>query len=102
MIADADIQAWLETNAHTTPSIITPYVQSAVDKTLQYRVHAVREGLAGKSEISQGGTVSAMAKKPAALGQMSFTVGQDDQCLITLTLMEAGTQIGEYRFECPR
>lgn len=102
MIADADIQAWLETSARTTPSIITPYVQSTVDRTLKYRLHAVREGQGGKSEISQGGTVNVVAKKPTALGRMSFTVSLNDQCLITLTLTEAGAQVGEYRFECPR
>ncbi len=102
MVSDADIQAWLDTTAHTTPSIITPYVQTTVDKTLHYRVHAVRQGQGGKSEIRQGGTVKAMAKQPAALGQMSFSVDQDDLCTITLTLTEAGTQVGEYHFDCPR
>lgn len=100
MVADADIHVWLETSVRTTPSIIIPYVQSAVDKTIRYRMHAVRQGQSGKSELNQSGSVYALAKQPASLGRVSLTVGKNDQCYIDLTLTEDGSPIGTYHFDC--
>lgn len=102
MISDAAIEAWLDTNSHVRPSIVTPYVQSPVDMTLQYRLHVRREGRSGKSTITQGGTVNAPAQTPAALGNFAISVAQDDQCTVTLTLSDAGLKVGEYQFDCPR
>lgn len=47
MTADADIQVWLETVARTQPGVIVPYVRSAEDTTLRYRLHTVRQGVGG-------------------------------------------------------
>src|SRR5690606_18087436 len=102
MIGDAAIHVWLDSDSHTRPSIITPYVQTPEEKVLQYRVDVRRSGRSGTSSLSQGGTVKAFAKTPAALGRFSLTVAKEDECVVTLTLTDGGIKVGEYHFDCPR
>jgi hypothetical protein len=102
MIADADMNVWLETLSASQPSVIVPYVQSAADKNVKFRVKVVREGSSGRSEISQGGALFVPASKAMALGRMSVNVGAQDNCHIEVTFTEAGKPAGEYRFDCPR
>jgi len=102
MIGDSDIQVWLETQAATQPGVIVPYVQSAVDKRLSFRVRVIREGRSGRSEISQGGSIFTAAAQATPLGKMSLNVKDGDICEIELTLTEAGKPTDMYRFDCPR
>lgn len=102
MIADSDIQVWLEAQTQSRPSVIVPYVQSTVDKSVAYRVRVTKENNSGRSEISQGGTIFMMATKPTPLGKMSLSIGDADVCEIELTLTETGKASDKYRFDCPR
>lgn len=102
MIADADMNVWLETLSASQPSVIVPYVQSAADKNVSFRVKMVKEGKGGRSEVSQGGTLFVPAAKAVALGRMSVNVGAQDNCHIEVSFTEAGKPAGEYRFDCPR
>ena len=102
MIADADMNVWLETLSASQPSVIVPYVQSAADRRVTYRVKVIKEGKSGRSEISQGGSVFMQASRATALGRMSMSVGEQDNCRIEVTLTEAGKPAGEYQFDCPR
>lgn len=100
MFVDADIQVWLESSAPRT-EIVTPYILSPVEKTLQYRLRAIKESSRGRSEISQSGTVTAPAKKALALGKMAMSIAPADTCRIELTLSESGVMFATYLLECP-
>lgn len=102
MIADADMNVWLEMLSASKPSVIVPYVQSAADKNVSYRVKVVKEGKSGRSEISQGGSLFMPASKAMALGRMSLSVSDQDNCHIEVTFTEAGKPAGKYLFDCPR
>lgn len=102
MIGDSDIQVWLEMQNSTQPGVIVPYVQSTVDKRLNYRVRVIRENRSGRSEISQGGSVFMTAARATALGKMSLSVKDEDVCEIELILTESGKPADRYRFDCPR
>lgn len=101
MIADADINVWLETQARTAPGQIVPYIQSVQAGTFEYRVQAVTEGQHGRSELNQGGSVRLKAEQAAALGRMSFSRQANDRCHINVTVSSKGVQVGKYFFECP-
>ena len=102
MVADADIQVWLEAVAQSRPSVIVPVVQSAVDKQVDYRVRVIREREGGRSEVSQGGTVFMPAATPTPLGRMSVSLKDGDICEIELTFLQSGKLVDERRFDCPR
>lgn len=105
MNADADIQVWLETIARTQPRVIVPYVQSAQNGSLRYKMRATRQGPQGRSVISQGGTIEITAGTPAALGRLAISRSPDDDCQIELTIQKgSGTGPGasrDYQFSCP-
>ncbi|MFW7342697.1 curli-like amyloid fiber formation chaperone CsgH [Pollutimonas sp. H1-120] len=101
MNADADIQVWLETMARTQPVVIIPYVQSTENKTLGYRLRAVKDGPGGRSVLGQGGTLQVPADTPTALGRMSLNYSARDACSIDLTLNENGEAQRNYHFACP-
>ncbi|TCT10432.1 curli-like amyloid fiber formation chaperone CsgH [Paralcaligenes ureilyticus] len=102
MVADTNLQVWLETNANTTPSIVVPYVQSSEEKKIHYELHAIKKGRAGTSEVSQSGIVRVLAKMPTALSGMALSASKDDTCQIVLILAEGGVPVGNYHFDCPR
>ena len=101
MAVDGNIQVWLETD-HKRGSLVTPYVQSAEPRTLQYRVRATKEGSAGRSELTQSGRVKIESAQPVALGKFSMSVGSADKCRIELSLLEDGALLATYILPCPR
>jgi|SRR5690606_22369706 len=105
MNADADIQVWLETIARTQPSVIVPYVQSAQNGYLRYKMRAIKRGPQGRSVISQGGIIEMIAGTPVALGRMAISRSAEDDCQIELTIQKGGATGPEgsqaYQFSCP-
>ncbi|NYT24143.1 hypothetical protein H0A73_11055 [Alcaligenaceae bacterium] len=101
MFVDGNIQVWLEADK-MKGSVITPYIQSSVQQTLQYRLRATKEGSHGRSEISQSGTITTEARQPMALGTIGMSVAPEDACRIELALAEGGVLIATYLLSCPR
>ena len=101
MVADSNIQVWLETFAKAQPAIVVPYVRSSADTTLRYKVRTVKKSDTGKTVIGQGGVVTVLANVPAALSHMSLSRTPNDECEIDLVLSEAGVADRNYHFKCP-
>ncbi|MCI2808558.1 curli-like amyloid fiber formation chaperone CsgH [Eoetvoesiella caeni] len=101
MFIDGNIQVWLEADK-AKDNIITPYIRSPVQQTLQYRVRATKEGSHGRSEISQSGTITTQAQQAMALGTMSMNIAPTDTCRIELSLAEGGVFFAMYLLDCPR
>lgn len=101
MFIDGNIQAWLQAD-EKRGSLITPYIRSPIQQTLQYRVRATKEGKYGRSEISQSGTITTRAQVAIPLGTISMATTPTDICRIELSLAEGGVFFATYFLDCPR
>jgi hypothetical protein len=102
MVADINLQAWMETNAAMHPPMVTPYLRSAESQHIHYKLQVIKMGRGGTSNVGQSGSVSAQAGAPTALSQFSISVGPQDKCRIELTLTPDGAASIRYHFDCPR
>lgn len=103
MLADMDMQVWLDTVAGTAPPIVVPYLRTDRDARLGYRMKVVKSGRSGSSRIDQSGTVSARAGTPQEISR--FGIGrlqESDRCEIEIEMLEGDQVRGRYRFDCPR
>ena len=101
MSADLNLQVWLETAARTNPSVIVPYLQSSENRTLRYRLHTVKKGRQGRTELTQAGTVTAQANVATPLVRMSVTRSAQDECHIEIVISDGQQLEKTYSFECP-
>ena len=101
MLVDGDIQVWLESDGRKG-SLITPYIQSPDERTIQYLLKAVKSGRSGRSQITQSGTVTTTSNQPVALGRFSISIASDDECHIELFLTDDGALLAEFMLPCPR
>ena len=101
MIADTGLQVWLET-ADAQRNTVIPYIEAATDRSIQYRLHAVRQSSGGTSRVNQSGTVRAPARQPTALSRISLGAGKASACRIELILADGGIPLGKYHFDCPQ
>lgn len=102
MVADANLQVWLDTQANTRQALVVPYVRSVKDMQISYHMEVVQRGGGSTSRISQQGKVSAPAAQPVSLGRVTLGVQKNGECSIELVLQENGAELGVYRFDCPR
>lgn len=102
MIADTNLQVWLETDANTRPAMLIPYVQSDKNRNMHYQLYAIKDGRSGSSRVSQSGTIQVLAKQPTAISRMSLSTNKSDSCRIELILAEGGLPLGKYSFACPQ
>lgn len=102
MIADANLQVWLDTQASMGQTVMVPYVKSVTDLRMNYRLDVIQRSAGGTSRISQQGTVNAAAAKPTPLGRVALGVQKGGECRVELKLSEGGKELGAYQFDCPR
>lgn len=100
LLADMNLQVWLETVPDARPRIIVPYVQSPAAGDLQYKLTVTRQGPSGSSNISQGGGIHIRANSPTALTRLSLSIDENDSCHIELILLSDGVASGAYQFDC--
>lgn len=101
MVVDLNLQVWLDAQSTPTQTLVIPYLQSPRELQLQYRLHLVRHGAAGNSDIAQGGAVRLLANQPTALSRLSFDANAAADCNIDLQLQQEGQTVGVYHFDCP-
>lgn len=101
MMADSDVQVWLDQIERMRPSMVVPYVQSEHAQSLRYRVRVVQEGSGGRAVIGQTGAVSLIPNTPAALSRFSVNRSPGAQCQIEIFLIGNGMKERRYHFECP-
>lgn len=100
MIADTDLQVWLDTQANTSQRMLVPYVKSVRDIQVTYRMDVIQRGGAGTSRISQQGKVDAIAAQPTALGRVALGLQNVGECRVEITLRENQKDLGVYNFDC--
>lgn len=99
MNADTDLQVWLETQAHTRPEVIVPYVQSSQATNLRYLLRTTVTHGGGSSRISQGGALDVPAHTAVALPGLAISQ-PGGQCRIELVLTERTGDDKRYEFDC--
>ncbi len=102
MIADTNLQVWLDTQAQLGQTVLIPYVKSVKDVQVDYKMSVIKTGKSGNSRIDQGGKVHANAAEPTALSRMSINLQKEDECHIELKLHNGNEELGTYNFDCPR
>lgn len=102
MIANADLQLWLDMEVYMGKTTVIPYVKSVTEKQLNYKLDVIVIGASGSSRISQGGKVNISAARPAALSRLSLELKKEDDCSIDLVLHDGDQNLGKYHFPCPR
>ena len=102
MIGDSDMQVWLDSQPNAGHLIIIPYVKTAREMQLHYRLNLIQSSNSGNSSISQGGTVKLSAASATPLSRVVITPNKDGECRIEVTLREGEQALGNYRFDCPR
>lgn len=93
-----DIDVWL--NAERTAELVKviPYVRTAEEMKVDYRIELLRKG----TTIRQSGSVQASATAPAKMGAMTVNANSPvGTCSIVIVLQSGGENLGEYRFDCP-
>lgn len=101
MIADSDIQVWLDTQGRVQPRTIVPYVVSQQAQELRYRVRTVQEGNGGRSVIGQSGAVTLTENSPAALSRIALSQQPGARCEIEVVVTGADKKAQRFLFECP-
>jgi len=101
MNADIPLQVWLEASASPPPAIITPYVRSATDTRLRYRIDAFREDQNGRATLRQSGQTMVPAGQATALGHLQLSRTPNDHCEIVVWLLASNATPVEMRFACP-
>jgi hypothetical protein len=102
MIADTDLQVWLDAQPNAGQTVMIPYVKSAKDLQMSFRMDVIQHSGAGTSRISQQGRVNAPAEQPTALGRVALGAQTDGECRVELTLNDGAKELGAYHFDCPR
>ena len=100
MVADADLQVWLDSTPGGGQMVMVPYVKSVNDVRLGFRMDVLQQAGAGTSRISQQGQITARAAQPTPLGQVTVSVQPDANCKVELTLKRDGQGESTYRFDC--
>jgi hypothetical protein len=103
MMADADLQVWLDTQPGAHQTVMTPYVKSAKNIRMTYRMEIIQRG-AGTSRINQQGKVTAIAAQPTSLGRLTIGLQKSGECRIEIVLRDEAntTELGVYQFDCSR
>jgi hypothetical protein len=102
VIADADIQVWLDAQFNAGQTVVVPYVKSARDLRIHYSMSVIKKGSSGSSRVSQQGDVMAVAAEAIALSRLVLGLQKEDDCRVELTLQDRGQELGVYQFDCQR
>lgn len=100
MLADSDIQVWLDTQHAATQAVIVPYVQSAIDARLQYRISLVQRSGGNTSQVSQQGVVELTAGQPARISRLTVNATPDGSCNLDIVLRDQGNELARFNFDC--
>jgi len=102
MIADVQMQVWLETMPGSVPAVVVPYVRTDRDARLAYRIRLLKSGPSGSSSTIQSGAVEAQAATPRELSKVSVASQPGDACRIDIEVREGANVPRAFRFDCPR
>jgi hypothetical protein len=102
MMADADLQVWLDTQPGTNQVVMIPYVKSVRNMQMHYRLEVVQRSGGSTSRISQQGQVNAVAAQPMKLAHVAIGMQAGGECRVEVALSNGNRDMGTYRFDCAR
>lgn len=101
MVADTDVQVWLDMVERVKPAVVVPYVQSNRTESLRFRVRVVQDGVGGRTVIGQAGAIHLSPGTPSALSRVALTRQAGSQCSIEIVLIRNYMKEEYFRFQCP-
>jgi hypothetical protein len=102
MVADTDLQVWLDMHASAAQTVIVPYVRSARDAHIAYRMEVIQSKGGSMARISQNGVINATAAIDTPLTRIALSVPKEGECRVELTVNEEGKDADIYHFDCVR
>ena len=100
MLADSDIQAWLDLTATPGMAIIAPALRSATPRNLDYAITINKTGAGGTSLIKQSGKKQVDAGATVYLSTTSLSLRDGEQCNLTMVIQEDGVVVYRNEFSC--
>lgn len=100
MVADADLQVWLDTQINVGQMVIIPYVKTVKDVLVDFRMNVIQKGAVGTSRITQEGRINAVAAKPTPLARLALGAQKNGECSVELVLREGEGDSRTYEFDC--
>jgi hypothetical protein len=100
VLADSDIQAWLDLTPTPGMAIIAPALRSATPRNLDYTITINKTGAGGTSLIKQSGKKHIDAGVTIYLSKTSLSLRDDEQCNLTMVIQEAGVVVYRNDFSC--
>lgn len=101
MLADSNLQFWLDTQQQAAETQVVVYARSTRDTELGYHLEVVRHGRNGQSSVRQGGQRILVAGQALALSRLAINIQAGDDCRIELTTREGEAAPIVHRFDCP-
>ncbi len=101
MIADSDIQVWLDSQPNGGQLLMVPYVKTARNMKLTYQLKLIQNRKSDHSNVRQGGTVMLHAASATPLSRIVITPITDGECRLEVTLHEGEQMLENYSFTCP-
>lgn len=100
MVADTDLQVWLDSRAVAAQVVMIPYVRSARDTQIIYSMNVIQNKGGNTARISQKGKVSAAAAADTALTRVALSMQKEGECRVELVVSEEGKDAATYHFDC--
>lgn len=102
MIADADLQVWLDSQPIAGQLVMIAYVKTARDMQVTFRLKMLQTSESGSSSVSQDGMVRVSAASATPLSRVAITRSKEGECQLEVTLREGEQVLGNYSFDCAR
>jgi outer membrane usher protein FimD/PapC len=99
-MSDADLQVWLDTQANIHQMVVIPYVKSAKEVQMNFRMDVIQKSGGNSSRISQQGQVHIAAEQAVPLARVALGIQKEGECQVELALREDGKDAGVYKFDC--
>lgn len=100
MLADSDIQAWLDLATTPGMAVIAPALHSALSRNLDYTITINKTGPGGTSLIKQSGKKHVDAGATVYLSSTSLSLRDGEQCNLIMVIQEDGIVVYHNEFSC--
>ena len=100
MLADSDIQAWLDLTSTPGMAIIAPAVRTATARDLDYTITIDKSGAGSTSVINQSGKKHVDAGATVYLSNNLLSLRDGEYCTLTMVIREDGVVVFRNAFNC--
>jgi hypothetical protein len=100
MMPISDVQVSFDVHSANGATMVVPYVVTVDAVKLSYDLKVIEAGPFGKANASQSGSLTMAAGERRAVSSLVMTPRKGDSCHATLTLSQAGNDVGTFTADC--